>query len=568
MTNRIKLKRNAVANAVPSAGDLEYGELAINYTDGNLFFKDSSNAVQTIASLKFANVSGNITGGNLVIAGNANVGNLGTSGSITATGNIQGNYFVGNGSQLTGIIASAGAQIINGTSNVTVAGSSNVTVGVAGNTVGTFYSGGFVTTGNVQGNFFIGNGSQLTGLTSDAFNIISVAGQSNITASGATTLNLESIYTGATGNLVIYTYTGNNTVQFADAALGFWQQNENFGLVTDATLTYSEDLGLVTASVTEQYNLGDVADTFAAIQANGLYVQNTAVIASSATFESSVQIDGDLTVSGNFVLPPLNNITITGNITGNLVPAGNAVYDLGSSMLQWRDLYLSGNTMYIGSAQISASGSNIVLPATVQIGDATLTATGNTLSLPPDITATTLTLSGNANIAGNTALTGNVTVSNAMVMNGNTSINGNLVANVTFKDNRGITFTDGSVLQSANTFMIIAVSDETTALTTGAAKVTFRAPFAMTLPQVPRASLTTASSSGNVAVDINASGNSILSTGITINANQTTSTTASAAPVLSTTSIADDAQITIDIDSAGTNAAGLKVVLYYRRANL
>lgn len=121
-------------------------------------------------------------------------------------------------------------------------------------------------------------------------------------------------------------------------------------------------------------------------------------------------------------------------------------------------------------------------------------------------------------------------------------------------------------LDSLTQYMIIAVSDETTYLTTGTAKVTFRAPFAMTLPQIPRASLTTASTSGVVTVDINESGTSILSTKLSIDASEKTSTTAATAAVLSDTSIADDAEITIDIDAAGTSAAGLKIVLYYKRA--
>lgn len=122
------------------------------------------------------------------------------------------------------------------------------------------------------------------------------------------------------------------------------------------------------------------------------------------------------------------------------------------------------------------------------------------------------------------------------------------------------------LIGSINEFMEIAVSDEATAITTGTAKVTFRAPVAMTLYQIPRASLSTASSSGNPAVDINVGGSSIFSTTLTIDATEKTSTTAATAAVLGTTSIADDAEITIDIDTAGTGAKGLKVILYYRRA--
>lgn len=111
----------------------------------------------------------------------------------------------------------------------------------------------------------------------------------------------------------------------------------------------------------------------------------------------------------------------------------------------------------------------------------------------------------------------------------------------------------------------IAVGDETTAITTGTAKVTFRMPYAMTLTAV-RASLTTASSSGTPTIDINEGGTTILSTKLTIDANEKTSTTAATAAVISDASLADDAEMTIDIDVAGTGAAGLKVWLIGTRA--
>ena len=108
---------------------------------------------------------------------------------------------------------------------------------------------------------------------------------------------------------------------------------------------------------------------------------------------------------------------------------------------------------------------------------------------------------------------------------------------------------------------VIAVSDETTSITTGTAKVTFRMPYAFTLSEIPRASLTTVSSSGLPAVDINKNGASIFSTTLTIDANEKTSKTAATAAVLSggSTSFADDDEVTIDIDTAGTGAKGLKV---------
>ncbi len=109
--------------------------------------------------------------------------------------------------------------------------------------------------------------------------------------------------------------------------------------------------------------------------------------------------------------------------------------------------------------------------------------------------------------------------------------------------------------------IILAASDETTALTTGTSKVTFRMPYAFTLSAV-RASLSVAQASGSIfTVDINDSGTTILSTKITIDNTEKTSTTATAA-VISDTALADDAEITIDIDQVGDGTAkGLKVTL-------
>lgn len=131
----------------------------------------------------------------------------------------------------------------------------------------------------------------------------------------------------------------------------------------------------------------------------------------------------------------------------------------------------------------------------------------------------------------------------------------------------GMTGTGKALRESAE--IMLALGDETTAITTGNAKVSIRAPFAMTLDQTPRASLVTASSSGNPTFDINIAGTSIFDTQkLQIDQNEATSTTAGATPTLTTTTIADDALITVDIDTAGTNAAGAKILLRGWRACL
>jgi hypothetical protein len=113
---------------------------------------------------------------------------------------------------------------------------------------------------------------------------------------------------------------------------------------------------------------------------------------------------------------------------------------------------------------------------------------------------------------------------------------------------------------------IIACSDETTAITTGTAKATFRMPYAFTVTDV-RASVNTAPTGSTILIDINEGGTTILSTKLMIDASEKTSTTAATPYVLSDTSLADDAEMTIDFDQVGSTIAGkgVKVVIIGHR---
>jgi hypothetical protein len=153
---------------------------------------------------------------------------------------------------------------------------------------------------------------------------------------------------------------------------------------------------------------------------------------------------------------------------------------------------------------------------------------------------------------------------------------GDVVGPASAVDDRVATFdgTTGKLIQDGGTTvavlrqqaLVVACSDETTALTTGVAKVTFRMPYAMTLTGV-KASVTTAPTGAVLTVDINEGGTTILSTKLTIDATEKTSTTAATPAVISDSALAADAEITIDIDTVGSTVAGagLKVTLlgYY-----
>jgi hypothetical protein len=50
MANKVLLKKSSVSGKVPLTTDLDYGEVALNYADGKLYYKNSSNVISSISS--------------------------------------------------------------------------------------------------------------------------------------------------------------------------------------------------------------------------------------------------------------------------------------------------------------------------------------------------------------------------------------------------------------------------------------------------------------------------------------------------------------------------------------
>ena len=61
MANKVLLKKSSVASKVPQTSDLDYGELALNYTDEKLYFKNASNIVKYFSTSATASSGGKIT---------------------------------------------------------------------------------------------------------------------------------------------------------------------------------------------------------------------------------------------------------------------------------------------------------------------------------------------------------------------------------------------------------------------------------------------------------------------------------------------------------------------------
>ena len=126
------------------------------------------------------------------------------------------------------------------------------------------------------------------------------------------------------------------------------------------------------------------------------------------------------------------------------------------------------------------------------------------------------------------------------------------------------TITKGQVSTGAKTEVIaIACSDETTALTTGTAKVTFHMPYAFYLTDI-KAGVTTAPVGATLTIDLNEAGSSCLTTPLTIDASEKTSATAATAAVIAGAGpeLAADALMTIDIDQIGSSTAGAGLKVY------
>ena len=205
-TNLTGTLQTAAQTNITSVGTLGSLSVTGNITGGNLL--TGGNIVDTGAMFIITGASGNVTlapnGTNMLVATTTGANIAGT---LNATGNVTGSYFFGNGSQLTGIDATA---IQNGTSNVRVAASGNVTVSAAGtaNVLVVTSTGaniaGTLNTGTSNAN--VGNLGATTVVATTLTGTLSTAAQTNITSVGplgslAVTGNITS------GNLSVSTGT-------------------------------------------------------------------------------------------------------------------------------------------------------------------------------------------------------------------------------------------------------------------------------------------------------------------------------------------------------------------------
>lgn len=138
------------------------------------------------------------------------------------------------------------------------------------------------------------------------------------------------------------------------------------------------------------------------------------------------------------------NISAGNIISGNIVPSANVTYNLGTSELRWKDIYLSGNTIYLGDTTITENKAigtiTFIPPATID---------------NPNPTA--IVFSANGSISTVETVNGTATANTVISTFSNITVTGNVVsdsvyatsyffANGTpFVSGGGTTYTDSNV---------------------------------------------------------------------------------------------------------------------------
>jgi hypothetical protein len=477
MANTILIKRSSTANTVPSAGSLAQGELAINLTDGNLFYKNASDQVTVIASNKFLSVTGNVTGANingahfgsgaglssltganvtgtvplatsattagtvttaaqgnitsvgtltsLSVSGNVVGGNINTAGQVSATGNVTGAFILGNISQATGYSSN---KIFNGTSNVEIASANgSITLNVGSALIGTVSATGVAVTGVVSatGNVTGGNliGTSIVGT-------LTTAAQTNITSVG--TLTALSVGTGniTGGNLLL----SGAIIDSAQLDIQTSAGNANIVLAPNGSGNVNVTTGL---SVTGNISGTNIVGTLATASQTNITAVGTL---------GSLAVTGNVT-SGNFVGTlngsgaNVSSISATNISSGTLAQArlANSAVTLGSTALTL------GATVTTVAGLTSVTSTTFVGALT---GAATTAGTVTTNAQPNITSVGTLTsLAVTGNVAG-----GNLTTAGQVSASGNVT-GGNVVTNTVA--GTGLTLTSSGSLNLSATGNVV-----------------------------------------------------------------------------------------------------------------
>ena len=273
----------------------------------------------------------------------------------------------------------------------TAYGNADVT-GFLSSYTGNITAGNVVTTGNITASYVLGNGSKLTGMNTYAN--IDVAGYlptytGNITANNATVTGsfrgnifadiitpYQTTITAFNSSTAIKLPVGDNStrptgvagyIRYSTAGLAPEYYNGTDWISVNNTIV---DQNFSGDGVNATYTLSQPASQSGIlVSINGTLQQpGTAYTVSvdQITFaEIPLTTDViDVRFLGALVTmsPLVDDLTVSGNITsGNIIPSANVTYSLGSATNQWKDLWVSNNTIYIGNTPVRVSGGSLLI---------------------------------------------------------------------------------------------------------------------------------------------------------------------------------------------------------------
>jgi len=355
------------------------------------------------SNVRLADVNGNAAisvGGVSNVAVFTTTGQL-VTGTISATGNITGNYILGNGSLLSGLPetysnANVAAYLLTNTGNI-AAGNVLVTSAVSA-------------TGNVTGGNILSAGIISTSGNVAAAGIISATG--NIVTTGLFVGNFQG---NVTGNFVIpgaNTQVVFNTNGNADAVAGMTFDTNGPNLFT-VLGTISSQGNVIAGNITT----GNVVTATGNVTGGNLRTAGT-VTATGNVSGGNIMATANVT-GGNITTAGL--ITATGNVTGGNIRTAGAVTATGNvsgnNVLVTNDVQAGGNVSAISHTGTSVSVSGNVTGGNFRTAGI-ITATGN--------------VTGNYFIGNGSQLSG---IDATSIQNGNSNVriassNGNVTVNV------------------------------------------------------------------------------------------------------------------------------------------
>jgi hypothetical protein len=335
MTNKVLLKKSSVANRVPTGDDLDYGEVALNYADGKLYYKTSTNSINSfLANPTLADVTANgaSTSSSITLNGQADIrfadatssAYVGFQAASSVPQNIVWTLPSADGS-IGQVLKTDGSGNLSWT---TVSGTGTVTditagIGLSGGTITTSGTISLANSGVAAGNY--GSNVAIPVLTVDQYGRITAAStaavSSTLSIAGDTGIDNVSLITDTftfAGGVGITTAVTNNTVtiDIDETVLTVSNGDSRYVNVTGDTmsgfLTLNADPTQALHAATKEY-VDSIASGLKAAPA--VEVATTANL--SATYNNGVDgVGATLTSTTNGAFPTIDGITLSSTTPG------------------------------------------------------------------------------------------------------------------------------------------------------------------------------------------------------------------------------------------------------------